>query len=393
MALYSFIWILKRESGDRKMRLPEEQEERGMGMPVVYTIVAVSAFILIILAVVLLNSRSGSTQQGRNKALAQSPSPTPTAEMEFAQGQEDIETLYKEHKLRSEDLDFWNMYQDNEIIAEAVPTASPSPTPTHEPTEEELASDGKHTLVTYRDGKQEWQEISEDIPLYTYDLTNFKITNGKMAYYVDGKENSWLGVDLSQSNGKVDFEELKADGVDFVMLKLGGRGYESGLLTLDDNFVLNATEATNAGLEIGIYFFSQAVNVEEAVAEAEFVVSNLVPYNITYPVAFDMEYIANDESRIDSLNADKKTQIAEAFLSYIEGEGYQPMLYGNKSWLLTEVVPDKLLVDYDVWLSDQASIPDYPYQFQMWEYAVGQTVAGVEKNADYTVSFIDYTRR
>ena len=91
------------------MRLPEEQEERGMGMPVVYTIMAVSAFILIILAVVLLNSKKENTQAAKTRELLQSPTPSPTEEVVFAEGQEDIETLYKEKKLRSEDLDFWNM--------------------------------------------------------------------------------------------------------------------------------------------------------------------------------------------------------------------------------------------------------------------------------------------
>lgn len=362
-------------------------------MPVVYTIMAVSAFILIILAVVLLNSKKENTQAAKTRELLQSPTPSPTEEVVFAEGQEDIETLYKEKKLRSEDLDFWNMYQDENEPVEVIPEETPAPTPTHEPTDEELASDGKHTLVTYADGTEEWQEISEDIPLHTYDLTNIKIVNGQMEYYVDAKQNSWLGVDLSQSNGKVDFEELKASGVDFVMLKIGQRGYESGLITLDDNFVTNITEATNAGLEIGVYFFSQAVNVDEAIAEAEFVVSNLIPYKITYPVAFNMEHIANDKSRIDTLDEDKKTQIAEAFLSQIEKDGYKPILYGNKSWLLTELISEPLLVDYDVWLFDANPVPDYPYQFKLWKYAVDQQVSGVEKNTDYIISFVDYTRK
>lgn len=375
------------------MNLPEEQEERGMGIPVVYTILGVSAFVLIILAVVLFSSKEKNPPVARNKTLLQSPSPAPTADMEFAEGQQDIEALYRNHQLRSEDLDFWNMYQNDEPLVEAAAEESPIPTASPEPTQEELAKDGRHTMVTLRDGTQELQEISEDIPLYTYDFTNLKMTNNKMAYYIDGEKKSWLGVELSSENGKVNFKDLKDNGVDFVMIRLGTRGYESGLLALDDNFVTNITEAANAGLEIGITFFSQAVNVEEAVAEAEFVISNLIPYKITYPVAFKMEYIANDESRIDSVNKDKKTQITEAFLSTIEQEGYHSILYGNKSWLLSELIPQRLLAEYDVWLTDQAPIPDYPYQFRLWKYAINQEVIGIEKKADYIVSFVDYTRK
>lgn len=377
------------------MRLPEEQDERGMGTPVIYTIAAVSVFILIILAVVLVsNTRHGGSGSARNRNTQSPPSPTPQKTAEFAPGQEDIETLYNEHKLRSEDLDFWDMYQDEENQPmEAVPTASPSPEPTHEPTEEELASDGKHVKVTRRDGTEEWMEISKSIPLYTYDFTNIKISNGKMAYYQDGEKSSWLGVDLSKNNGEIDFEALKNAGVDFVMLRLGSRGYETGLVTLDESFVSNITKAQSAGLEVGVYFFSQAVNEEEAAEEAEFVISNLVPYRISYPVAFDMEYIFNDDSRIDTLDEAQKTKIAEAFLSRIEREGYRPILYGNKNWLLGELMPDKLLKKYDVWLNDQNSIPDYPYQFKMWKYSAAQKVDGVGGTASYTISFVDYTRK
>lgn len=378
------------------MRLPGEDEERGMGTPVIYMILAVSVFIVIILAVVFISNRE--TNNSRKKPnVAATATPTPELErenVEFAEGQKDIEQLYKENKLRAEDLDFWNMYQDNNlIIEEAQPTESPTPTPSHEPTDEELAADGMHTQVTYRDGTTKWVEISEKIPLYTYDFTNLKITNGQMEYFVDGEKNSWLGVDLSKSSGDVDFDDLYSNGVDFVMLRLGSRGYESGLLTLDESFENNIAKAQGAGLEVGVTFFSQALDVKEAVEEAEFVIQNLAPYKISYPIAFDMEYIANDKARIDILDEDQKTQAAEAFLREVEKEGYRGILYGNKSWLLGELVPDKLLRDYDVWLLDSSPVPDYPYQFKMWKYAVNQDIPGIENKSSYIISFVDYTRK
>ncbi len=373
------------------MRLPDEQEEYGMGTPVRYTIAAVSVFILVILAVVLVNdSRSKSVDKNPKP----SPTPSPEAELEFAEGQKDIEELYRDHKLRSQDLDFWGMYQDNDpALAEPSPTVEPLPTPTHEPTEEELAADGKHVKVTRRGGKEEWMEISADIPLYTYDFTNLKISNGKMAYYQDGEKCSFLGVDLSKSSGTVDFERLKENGVDFVMLRLGSRGYETGIISLDESFVSNITKAQSAGLEVGVSFFSQAVSEAEAVEEAEFVISNLVPYRISYPVAFEMGYISNDDSRIDTLDEKLKTQVAEAFLDRIEKEGYGAVLYGSKNWLLGELLPEQLLNKYDVWLNDQASIPDYPYQFKMWRYGEAQKIDGIEGETSYTISFVDYTRK
>lgn len=378
------------------MRLPGEDEERGMGTPVIYMILAVSVFIVIILAVVFVSNRENrNSRRKSNVAAADVPTPESRQEnIEFAEGQKDIEQLYKENKLRAEDLDFWNMYQDDTlIIEEAQPTESPTPTPSHEPTDEELAADGMHTQVTYRDGTTKWVEISKKIPLFNYDFTNLKITNGQMEYFVDGEKNSWLGVDLSKSSGNVDFEALHNNGVDFVMLRLGSRGYETGLLTLDESFETNVAKAQGAGLEIGVTFFSQALDVEEAAEEAEFVIQNLTSYKISYPIAFDMEYIANDKARIDILDEDQKTQVAEAFLRAVEKEGYRGILYGNKSWLLGELVPDKLLRDYDVWLLDSSPVPDYPYQFKMWKYAVNQDIPGIENKSSYIISFVDYTRK
>ncbi|MBQ8598312.1 MAG: hypothetical protein IJ409_11045 [Lachnospiraceae bacterium] len=376
------------------MRLPDETEERGMGVPVIYTMIAVCVFVLVILGIVLVSNQEKSGSKKKNSQIA-TVSPTPTAEVVFAEGQEDIEALYHENKLRAEDLDFWDMYKTDEVPEEAEPTISPSPSPTHSPTPEELAADGKHILITDREGEEKWVEISEKLPQNEYDLTDIKIVNGKMAYYQDGEKCSTLGVDLSKSSGKVDFELLKADGIDFVMLKIGGRGYDSGVITLDDNFPKNIAAAKEAGLEIGVYFFSQAITVEEAVEEVEFVTENLVPYQqqITYPVVFDMEYIVNDESRIELTDTKEKTEIAKAFLSGISDAGYEPMIYGNKNWLLGEIESEVLLKEYDVWLNDQSPVPDYPYDYKMWKYSAGESINGIEGSAGYTVSFVDYTRR
>ena len=377
------------------MRLPDEYEERGSRSPVTYTIVVVSILILVILAVVFISNtgRRGRRQPG-DRIVQASPTPSAEAELEFAEGQEDIEQLYKEGKLRAENLDFWGMYQNDPVlIEEAQPTESPEPTPSHEPTDEEKASDGLHVQVTYKDGTTEWLEISEKIPLYTYDFTNIKITNDQMEYFVDGEKCSWLGVDLSKKSGSVDFEALRANGIDFVMLRVGSRGYETGLLALDESFEENITNARKAGLEVGVTFFSQALDVEEAVEEAEFVISNLLAYEVNYPIAFDMEYIANDKARIDILDKEEKTQIAETFLRTVEGEGYRGILYGNTSWILGELVPDKILREFDVWVTDQAPVPDFPYQFRMWKYAVNQEIPGIENKASYVISFVDYTRK
>ena len=382
------------------MRLPDEDNERGISTPVIYTIVAVSALILIILAFVFISNNQNNANRGTVHAKA-TPSPEKSSEeeIEFSEGQKDIEALYKEHKLRSEDLDFWDMYQDNEpeILTEdsqsPEPSAESTPEPSSEPTDEEKAADGKHVLVSYMDGTQEWLEIDEDLPVNEYDFTKLKTKNGKMTYYDGNKKLSRLGIELSEDNGNVDFGALKEDGIDFVMLKVGERGYGTGLISADINFTSNMEAAAKAGMDVGVYFCSQAVTVEEAVEEAKFVTDQLIPYDVTYPVALRMESILSDTARTDILDAKQRTEIAEAFLNDVESAGYDPILYGERNFLLTEILPSELLKEWEVWLTDQDPIPDYPYQFKMWEYAVGTTVSGVEKEVNMTISFVDYSRR
>lgn len=383
------------------MRLPEEDNERGISTPVIYTIVAVSALILIILAFVLISNNQNNTNHGAAQSrTTPSPEETAEAEIEFSEGQKDIETLYREDKLRSEDLDFWDMYRDEEpeILTEEPRSPEPSasaeaPTPSLEPTDEEKAADGKHVLVSYMDGTQEWIEIDEDLPVNEYDFTKLKTKNDKMTYYDGNKKMSRLGIELSEENGTVDFETLKAEGIDFVMLKAGERGYGTGLLSLDGNFTANMEAAVKAGMDVGVYFCSQAVTVQEAVEEAKFVTDQLSSYRITYPVALRMESIYNDTARTDILDAEQRTEIAEAFLNDVESAGYDTILYGERNFLLTEILPSELLKKHEVWLTDQDPLPDYPYQFKMWEYVVGVTVNGVEKEGNMTISFVDYARR
>lgn len=382
------------------MRLPDEENERGMSTPVIYTIVAVSALILIILGFVFVSNSQNRSNRG---AVPASATTTPVMEaeeeIEFPKGQEDIETLYREHKLRSEDLDFWDMYRDDEpdFMIEASESPTPSeestPTPSAEPTDEEKAADGKHVLVSYLDGTREWIEIDEDLPVNEYDFTKLKTTNGKMTYYEGNKKLSRLGIELSEDSGTVDFEALKEEGIDFVTLKVGERGYGTGLISSDKNFVSNIEAAVKADMDVGISFYSQAVTVEEAVEEAKFVTDQLILYDITYPVALCMERISNDSARTDILDAKQRTQIIEAFMNDVENAGYDPILYGDMNFLLTDILSSELLKEYEVWLSDQDPIPDYPYQFKMWEYAAHAAVSGVEKDVNITISFVDYSRR
>ncbi len=390
--------------------MPRETDNNRSGFPRIYVVAGVSVFILVILSAVILSSENSSRSPGGTEKTgtasaapaadaanqASSPSTGYQPDSNISSGNDDIDRLYRENKLRVDDLDFWDMYsqpdgtglQDTDVAPEEpVATPAPPPEPTADPSQ-----DGKHTLVERRDGTTEWVSINPYISKNTYDLMNLRMRSDRMGYYEGQRETSFFGVDISQYNGTVDFTLLKEAGVDYVMIRLGARGYESGQIFLDDYFVDNITGANEAGLHVGVYFFSQAVSAAEASEEAAFVLQQLAGREVAYPVVFDMEYINNDVSRIDGLSKNAKTDIARAFLDDVKAAGYVPMLYGTKEWLVEQVDLTKL-TEYDIWLSQQMDLPDYPYQFQMWQYNLNGSIEGISGDADFNVCFVDYVSR
>ena len=260
--------------------------------------------------------------------------------------------------------------------------------------QDDPSTDGRHTLVTTPDGKEEWVLISPYLTKNTYDFTKIEEKAGLKRYMENGRNLSYIGVDISKQTGSVNFNGLKAAGVDYVMIRLGGRGYSTGQITLDENFKTNIEGAIAAGLDIGVYFYSQAVNQDEAVQEANFVVQNLEPYKgkVKYPVAFDMEFVSHDKTRIDGLSREERTTVAQSFLEGVKAAGYVPMLYGDKEWLIKEIDLAKLQ-DYDVWLAQETDMPDYPYQYAMWQYSTKGVVNGITGDANLNICFIGYSQR
>ena len=352
----------------------DNDNDRGLSLPVIYTMIAMAGIVLIvILVVVSQNTRSS------NRKTAAGLTPTPVAEaVDLREGESG--EAGENTGLRSEDLDFWNMYGDRNAgeVVEESPTPSPSPSPSEEPSPSPTQTE---------------DPAYEDVQKNTIDFTKIKIVNDQMGYYPESEKTSKLGVELSKSNGKVDFDWLKRNGIDFVMLKIGGRGYESGVISLDEQFTDYIEAAKKADLDIGVSFYSQAVSVTEAVEEANFVVNQLQSYTIRYPVALVMEEITNDTARTDTLSVDQRSQIAEAFLQTIQYDGYHAILYGNEQWLMEKIRPDGLLTDYDVLLNDTNPLPEYPYEFKMWRYATDISLAGIENGGAYIISFVDYSMK
>jgi len=379
--------------------------------------ILVSLFILLILAVVLVISGNANKKK-QSSSVSTKPAQVEAEEETDIYGMPSTESILggEKEKLHPDDLEIFSDYnrkkdKDNKETTDTTnekekadaekksedkdkTTDKTDDTKSEEENKDtkDPSDDGKHTLVKYRDGTEEWVAISNYLTRNNYDLTKFTIQNGILKYEDDGKNQSFWGTDISKYQGNVDFYALKDAGIDFVMLKVGGRGYSSGTITIDEYFADNIKKASDAGLGIGLYFYSQAVTVEEATEEANVVLNAIGEYKITYPIAYDMEFVENDTARIEGLSKADKTTIAKTFMDAISAKGYRPSLYGNKEWLIKEVDLTKL-AGYEVWLSQPGDLPDYPYKFSMWQYSTSGKVNGITGPANLNICFLDYSNK
>ena len=225
----------------------------------------------------------------------------------------------------------------------------------------------------------------------TYDLNAFRYDeNGYKVYYIDGKLASCEGIDLSEYQGEVDFEKVKESGIDYVMLRVGGRGYsEQGDIYPDDNFLTYYQDAKAAGLDVGVYFFSQAASVEDGVEEANYTLKRIKGLDIDYPVVFDWEPISDDEARTDGVTGEELTDIALSFMNTVKDAGYRPMWYTNTSLLYYKYDVARLK-NYDLWIADYGEFPTAYYNFTMWQYTATSLVPGVDGDVDINVCFKNY---
>ncbi len=225
----------------------------------------------------------------------------------------------------------------------------------------------------------------------TYENENFKTDeNGYKAYYIDGKKASYTGIDLSEYQGDIDFEAVKNSGVDYVMLRLGGRYYsDEGLLFVDMQFDTYFDEAKKAGLDVGVYFFSQATDVSEAKDEARFIIRKLEGRKLDYPIAFDWETIEGDTARTDYVTETELTDMAIAFCDTINEAGYRSMIYSNTTLMYFTYQLERLK-DYDFWIADYEVYPSMYYLFTMWQYDTNGQVDGIDGAVDLNICLKKY---
>lgn len=242
-------------------------------------------------------------------------------------------------------------------------------------------------FVYKEDGAIIYEPVDPTLAKNNYDWQCLSRENGRMSYH-DGVVSAARGIDVSTYQGEIDWEKVAADGVDFAMIRLGYRGYGTGKLMFDEYFARNIQGATDAGVAVGVYFFSQAIHEEEAVEEAQMVLEAIADYPVTYPVVFDTEAVPED-ARTADMDIETLTDCAVAFCETIKEAGYRPMIYSNSRWLIREMDFSRL-EPYDIWLAQYFRKPFFPYEFEMWQYTSTGTVDGIEGDVDWNLCFADY---
>lgn len=214
-------------------------------------------------------------------------------------------------------------------------------------------------------------------------------SSGFFSYANDGNTvTSHAGIDVSTYQKDIDWNKVKAAGVEFAIIRTGFRGYGSGAIVEDSCFLQHMQGAQEAGIKVGVYFFSQAVNVDEAIEEADYVLSMIAPYKIDYPVIIDVEEI-QDSARTDGLSGDEITDCVCAFCDRIAAAGYKPMVYANLTYYIKKLNISRLDA-YDKWFAYYNDSIYFPYEIGIWQYTADGTVDGISGKVDLNISFYDY---
>ena len=233
--------------------------------------------------------------------------------------------------------------------------------------------------------------VLEGVEKCSYDIDRIVRRNSMCYYMEDTGVSSAIGVDVSSHQGEIDWPRVKEAGISFAFLRCGLRTYGSGKLEVDPCFDRNLAEATAAGLDVGVYFFSQAISVEEAEEEAEMTLALLDGAPLTYPIVFDWEVVTTDHARTDDVSVETLGACTRAFCEKVKAAGYTPMVYQNKrtSYMKLDL---RQTANYDFWLAEYAEKPSYYYEYRIWQYCSDGTVPGIEGDVDMNLCFVPYTK-
>ena len=212
--------------------------------------------------------------------------------------------------------------------------------------------------------------------------------SGRLSYVVDGETVTYEMIDVSSFQKDIDWAKVKASGIDYAMIRCAFRGYGSGKIVEDPYFEQNIKGASKAGIKVGVYFFSQATDTEEAVEEAEYTLDLISPYKLDLPIAIDVEDIA-DLSRTDNMTADEISEASVAFMDRIREAGYETMIYSNAKYFI-KYLNVEILEGYDKWFALYNDSIYFPYEISAWQYSATGSVDGIKGDVDLNIVFKEW---
>lgn len=228
-------------------------------------------------------------------------------------------------------------------------------------------------------GNMQKIKISADIERHNWDFDNLD-SSGMFKNYVDETGSRKVGIDVSEHQGVIDWETVAAN-VDFAIIRMGYRGYTSGGLVMDAYYNTNMEQATANGIPVGIYFYSQATTYEEGVEEANYVLNNYGDYSLSYPIVLDREDPMQEDARTNDLSVEQHTQATLGFLDTIRSSGHSVMMYTNRMYYALYLDLERIY-PCPIWFAQYADEPDWPYEFDIWQYTEGGTVPGISGTVD-----------
>ena len=242
-------------------------------------------------------------------------------------------------------------------------------------------------VIVVSQGTFNFVDINTDLKLTTLDANNFQTDiDGVMTYVENGEVTSYKGIDVSSYQGDIDWETVRASGVDFAIIRSTLRGYGTGKLVEDEKFADNITGAMNAGIHVGAYVFSQAITEEEVIEEAQSAIDALSPYVTGVPIIIDVERISGGEGRMDDLTAAERTDLIVKFCQVVSDAGYLPYIYYNTEMSIMYVDLTRL-EDYPKWYASYSSDFFYPYEIDMLQYTATGRVPGIGGDVDMDLCF------
>ena len=246
-------------------------------------------------------------------------------------------------------------------------------------------------LVVVSNGTFNFVPIRDDLQKNDYVLENLNILeDGEVQYMQDGQVVSHKGIDVSKHQGNIDWTKVAADGVEFAFIRVGLRGYGTeGKLVEDEYFEQNVKGALQAGIKVGVYFYSQAITDEELLEEANLVLEKVKPYNIELPIVFDVEKVSGGKGRANELSVEERTRLTDLFCQTIQGAGYKPMIYHNME-MGTLMLDLGQLEQYDKWFAYYNDDLYYPYAYKVWQYSEKGAVDGINEEVDLNIWFGDF---